>query len=101
MSEIKPSQAQPVELWCRFAMAAGVLSRDGFRVFDFPGCKGCPTAQHTVRTLGSSEDPINAEALLRWIASAYRVKFDLPRLDLPTSPDLSWFPWTGRRNEWS
>lgn len=57
MSEIKPSQVQPVELWCRFAMAAGVLSRDGFRVFDFPGCKGCPKAQHTVRTFRKFRRP--------------------------------------------
>lgn len=69
MSAIQPSQVKPAELWCRFAMTAGVLSGDGFCVFEFPGCKECPKAQHTARTtLGSSEDPMNSEALRRWIA---------------------------------
>lgn len=39
MSAIQPSQVKPVELWCRLAMAAGVLSGDGFCAFDFPDAR--------------------------------------------------------------
>ena len=45
-----------------------------FCVFDFPECKGCPKAQHTIRTVGSSEDPLKSEALRGWIAHASRSK---------------------------
>jgi hypothetical protein len=68
MLQIQPSQIQPVNFRCRFGMMAAdaPLSHD-FCVFDFPGCKGCPKAQHTVRTVRSSEDPMNSEALRAWL----------------------------------
>jgi len=68
MLQIQPSQIQPVNFRCRFEMmAADAPSSHDFCVFDFPGCKGCPRAQHTVRTVGSSEDPMNSEALRAWL----------------------------------
>ena len=68
MLQIQPSQIQPVNFRCRFEMmAADAPSGHDFRVFDFPGCKGCPKAQHTVRTVGSSEDPMKSEALRAWL----------------------------------
>jgi len=67
MPDIQPGQIQPVALWCRFELAAGSLSDERFCAFDFPGCKPCPKAQRTVRTSGSSEDPMNSEALRGWI----------------------------------
>jgi hypothetical protein len=66
--QIQPSQIQPVNFRCRFEMmAADAPSGHDFCVFDFPGCKGCPKAQHTVRTVGSSEDPMKSEALRAWL----------------------------------
>ena len=41
-----------------------------FCVFDFPRCKGCPKVQHTVRTLGSSEDPMKSAAFRRWLRAS-------------------------------
>jgi hypothetical protein len=68
MLQIQPSQIQPVNFRCRFEMmAADAPSGNDFCVFDFPGCKGCPKAQHTVRTVGSSEDPMKSEALRAWL----------------------------------
>jgi hypothetical protein len=59
MLQIQPSQIQPVEFRCRFEMmAADAPSGHEFCVFDFPGCKGCPKAQHIVRTLGSGLRPV-------------------------------------------
>jgi hypothetical protein len=50
--------------------AADAPSSHEFCVFEFPGCEGCPKAQHTVRTVGSSEDPMKSEALRAWVAGA-------------------------------
>src|ERR1019366_10778166 len=59
----------------RFEMtAADAPSSHEFCVFEFPGCEGCPKAQHTVRTVGSSEDPMKSEALRAWVAGASRPK---------------------------
>lgn len=69
MPQIQPSQIQPSKLRCRFEMtAAEAPSSDEFCVFDFPGCEGCPKALHTVRTAGSSEDPMKSEAWRAWVA---------------------------------
>ena len=71
MLQIQPGQIQPVNFRCRFEMmAADAPSGHDFCVFDFPGCKGCPKAQHTVRTVGSSEDPMKSEALRAWLSAA-------------------------------
>jgi hypothetical protein len=35
---------------------------------------GCPKAEHTVRTVGSSEDPMKSEALRAWAARVSRPK---------------------------
>ena len=70
-AQIQPSQVMPVKLRCRFEMtAADAPSSHEFCVFEFPGCEGCPKAQHTVRTVGSSEDPMKSEALRAWVAGA-------------------------------
>ena len=74
MLQIQPSQIQPVKLRCRFEMMATDAPSHEFCVFDFPGCKGCSNAQHTVRTVGSSEDPIKSEALRAWAACSSRSK---------------------------
>jgi hypothetical protein len=69
------SQVQPTKWRCRFeTTAADALSGYEFCVFDFPGCEGCPKAQHTVRTVGSSEDPMKSEALRAWVAGDSRPK---------------------------
>jgi hypothetical protein len=66
MPQIQCGQAQPVKLRCRFEMtAADAPSGYEFCVFDFPGCEGCPKAQHTVRMVGSSEDPNEVGDLAR------------------------------------
>lgn len=79
MLQIQPSEIQPVELMCRFEMiAADAPSSHEFCVFDFPGCKGCPKAQHTVRTVGSSEDPMKSEVWHAWIARVARPKLFAP-----------------------
>ena len=71
MPQTQRSQVQPVKLRCRFEMtAADAPSSHEFCVFEFPGCEGCPKAQHTVRTVGSSEDPMKSEALRAWVAGA-------------------------------
>ena len=49
--------------------AADALSSHEFCVFEFPGCEGCPKAQHTVRMVVSSEDPMKSEALRAWVAA--------------------------------
>jgi hypothetical protein len=68
MLQIQPGQIQPVNFRCRFEMmAADAPSGHDFCVFDFPGRKGCPKAQRTVRTVGSSEDPMKSEALRAWL----------------------------------
>jgi hypothetical protein len=68
MLQMQPSQIQPINLRCRFEMkAADAPLSHYFCVFDFPGCKGCPKAPHTVRTVGSWEDPMNSEALRAWL----------------------------------
>jgi len=73
MPQTQRSQVQPVKLRCRFEMtAADAPSSHEFCVFEFPGCEGCPKAQHTVRTVGSSEDPMKSEALRAWVAGAFR-----------------------------
>jgi hypothetical protein len=75
MPKTQCNQVQPIKFRCRFEMTAvDARSSDEFCVFDFPGCEGCPKAQHTVRTVGSSEDPMNSEALRGWIARASRPK---------------------------
>jgi hypothetical protein len=75
MPQTQRSQVQPVKLRCRFEMtAADAPSNHEFCVFEFPGCEGCPKAQHTVRTVGSSEDPMKSEALRAWVAGASRPK---------------------------
>ena len=74
MPEIQANQVLPVKLWCRLEMAAGALSGGEFCVFDFPWCKGCPKAQHTVRTLGNSEDPMKSVALRGWLRGLHSPK---------------------------
>ena len=75
MPQIQHNQVQPIKLRCRFEMtAADAPSSHEFCVFDFPGCEGCPKAQHTVRTVRSSEDPMKSEVLRAWIACASRPK---------------------------
>ena len=71
MPQTQRSQVQPVKLRCRFEMTAvDAPSNHEFCMFEFPGCEGCPKAQHTVRTVGSSEDPLKSEALRAWVAGA-------------------------------
>jgi hypothetical protein len=71
MPKIQISQIHPVSLMCRFEMAAAdARSNQEFCLFDFPGCRGCPKAEHIVRTVGSSEDPMKSEALRGWIVHA-------------------------------
>ena len=75
MPQNQQNQVQPTNLRCRFEMtAADAPSSYEFCVFDFPGCEGCPKAQHTVQTVGSSEDPLKSEALRAWAARASRPK---------------------------
>ena len=75
MPQIQRSQVQTSKLRCRFEMtAADAPSSHEFCVFDFPGCEGCPKAQHTVRTVGSSDDPMKSKALRGWITRASRPK---------------------------
>jgi hypothetical protein len=75
MPQIQRSQVQPIKVGCRFEMtAADTPSGQGFCVFDFSGCDGCLKAQHTVRTVGSSEDPMKSEVLRAWAARAFRSK---------------------------
>lgn len=75
MPQIQRSQIQPIKVRCRFEMtAADTLSGHEFCVFDLPGCEGCPKAQHTVRTVGNSEDPMKSEILRAWAARAFRSK---------------------------
>ena len=75
MLQTQKSQVQPIKLRCRFEMtAADAPSSHEFCVFDLPACKGCPKAQHTVRTLGSSEDPMKSKALRTWAARTSRPK---------------------------
>jgi hypothetical protein len=73
--QIQPSQVLPVKLRCRFETTApDAPSGHEFCVFEFPGCEGCPKAQHTLQTVGSSEDPMKSKALRGWIAHASRPK---------------------------
>jgi hypothetical protein len=75
MPQTQRSQVQPVKLTCRFEMtAADAPSSYEFCVFDCPGCEGCPKAQHTVRTVGSSEDPMKSDALRAWAVRVSRPK---------------------------
>jgi hypothetical protein len=75
MPQIQCGQVQPVKLRCRFEMtAADAPSGYDFCVFDFPGCEGCPKAQHIVRMVGSSEDPMKSETLRAWAARLSRPK---------------------------
>ena len=75
MPHTQRSQAQPVKFRCRFEMtAADAPSSHEFCMFEFPGCEECPKAQHTVRTVGSSEDPMKSEAWLAWAARASHPK---------------------------
>jgi hypothetical protein len=68
MPQIQLSQVQTSKLRCRFEMtAADATSSHEFCVFDFPGCEGCPKAQHTVRTVGTSEDPMKSMVWRGWI----------------------------------
>jgi hypothetical protein len=72
-SSIRQSTSVPAR--CRFEMtAAEAPSSHEFCVFDFPGCKRCPEAQHTVRTARSAEDPMESEALRAWAARVSRSK---------------------------
>ena len=69
MPQNQQNQVQATKLRCRFEMTAtDAPSSYEFCVFDFPGCEGCPKAPHTVRTVGSSEDPMKSEALRAWAA---------------------------------
>jgi hypothetical protein len=75
MPQNQQNQVQPVKLRCRFEMtAADAPSSHEFCVFEFPGCEGCPKAQHTVRTVGSSEDPMKSVVLRAWTARVSRPK---------------------------
>jgi len=48
MPQNQQNQVQATKLRCRFEMtAADAPSSYEFCVFDFPGCEGCPKAQHT------------------------------------------------------
>ena len=71
--QIHPNQVQAVKPRCRFEMMAADASLSHeFCVFDFPGCDGCPKAQHTLQMVGNSEDPMESETLLAWAARASR-----------------------------
>ena len=71
MPHTQRSQVQPVKFRCRFEMtAADAPSSHEFCVFDFPGCEGCPKAQHAVQTVGSSEDPMKSEIWRAWAVRA-------------------------------
>jgi hypothetical protein len=61
MPQSQPILVQSITFRCRFEMTAATPSGHEFCVFDFPGCKQCPEALHTVPTVGSSEDPIKSE----------------------------------------
>ncbi len=78
MPQTQCSQTQPGKLRCRFEMTAtDAHSRHEFCVFEFPGCEECPLAQHFVRTVGSSEDPMKSEALRAWVRGTGRPKASL------------------------
>jgi hypothetical protein len=75
MPQNQQNQVRPTKLRCRFEMtAADAPSGYEFCLFDFPGCDGCPKAQHTLRTVGSSEDPMKSMVWSGWIAGASRPK---------------------------
>jgi hypothetical protein len=75
MPQTQCSQVQHGKSGCRFEMTAtDAPSGHEFCVFEFPGCEGCPKAQHTVRTVGSSEDPMKSETVRAWVAGASRPK---------------------------
>jgi len=59
-------EVQPIR--CRFEMTTAAPQSGEFCVFDFPGCKGCPRALHTVSRIGSSEDPMKSDVWNTWIA---------------------------------
>ena len=58
-------------------MAADAPSGHEFCVFDFPGCKGCPKAQHTVRVVGKFGRPHEVGGLARMAVRASRPKLAL------------------------
>lgn len=71
MPRTQRSQVQPVKFRCRFDMtAADAPSSHEFCVFDFPGCEGCPKAEHAVQTVGNSEDPMKSEVWRSWATHA-------------------------------
>ena len=75
MSQIQTSEACPAPFRCRFEMSADERHGREFCVFEFPGCEGCPNAQHTMKSVGNSEDPLKAAAWQAWLALGGRAKF--------------------------
>jgi hypothetical protein len=73
MPQIQRSQVESVKLRCRFEMtAADAPSSDEFCAFEFPGCERCPKVLPTVRTVGSSEDPMKSTVWRGWINGFWR-----------------------------
>ena len=76
MSQSETNEAtsvRPIHVRCRFEMTGADAPSSGeFCVFEFPGCEGCPNAQHAVKTVGSSKDPMKSKVLREWIARASR-----------------------------
>jgi hypothetical protein len=68
------TSVRPILVRCRFEMTAADAPSGGeFCVFEFPSCEGCQNAQHAMKTLGSSEDPMKSKVLREWIAQASRI----------------------------
>ena len=57
---------------------ADAPSSHEFCVFEFPGCEGCSKAQHIVRTVESSEDPMKSGSLACMGASRPKKEFFAP-----------------------
>ena len=72
MSQIQPTGACPAPFQCRFEMTADAPYGREFCVFEFPGCEGCPSALHTMKMVGNSEDPLKAPAWQGWLALTFR-----------------------------
>jgi hypothetical protein len=61
MAEVKPARFK-----CRFESATAGETLRGlqgdFCVFDFPGCRDCRFAVHSIKTVQSTEDPMRSLA---------------------------------------
>ncbi len=83
MPQIQRSQVDSVKLRCGFEMtAADAPSSREFCAFEFPGCERCPKVLHTVRTVGSSEDPMKSTVWRGWINGFSRESIAEPSISV-------------------